>query len=84
MKCHQIEKPSSLLNLGMQSSAKNVLWHLYPTIAAADFYKQSHKFGFSFLRMGFGMALILDGNSEIGAHVKSSLCYLICLRHMII
>ena len=28
------------------------------------------------------MVLIL-GNSEIGAHVKSSLCYLICLRHLI-
>ena len=29
------------------------------------------------------MALILDGNSGIGAHVKNNLCYLICLRHMI-
>ena len=28
-------------------------------------------------------ALILDGNSEIGAHVRSNLCYLICLRHLI-
>ena len=25
----------------------------------------------------------LDGNSEIGAHVKNNLCYLICLRHLI-
>ena len=25
--------------------------------------------------------LILDGNSEIGAHVRSNLWYLICLRH---
>ena len=30
------------------------------------------------------MALILDGNSEIGSHVRSNLCYLICLRHLII
>ena len=27
------------------------------------------------------MVLILDDNSEIGAHIKSNLCYLICLRH---
>ena len=30
------------------------------------------------------MVLILDGNSEIGAHVRSNLCYLIFLRHLII
>ena len=29
------------------------------------------------------MVLILDGNSEIGAHVRSNLCYFICLRHLI-
>ena len=29
------------------------------------------------------MVLILDGNSEIGAHVGSNICYLICLRHLI-
>jgi len=29
------------------------------------------------------MVLILDGNSEIGAHVRSKPCYLICLRHLI-
>ena len=29
------------------------------------------------------MVLILDGDSEIGAHVSSNLCYLICLGHMI-
>ena len=29
------------------------------------------------------MVLILDGNPEIGAHVRSNLCYLICLRHLI-
>ena len=29
------------------------------------------------------MLLISDGNSEIGAHVRSDLCYLICLRHLI-
>ena len=27
------------------------------------------------------MVLVLDGNSEIGAHVRSYLCYLICIRH---
>ena len=32
----------------------------------------------------FIMVLTLDGNSEIGAHVRSNLCYLICLRHLII
>ena len=25
----------------------------------------------------------LDGNSEIGAHVRSNLCYLTCFRHLI-
>ena len=29
------------------------------------------------------MVFILDGNSYIGAHVRSNLCYLICLRHLI-
>ena len=29
------------------------------------------------------MVLILDGNSEKGAYVRSNLCYLICLRHFI-
>ena len=29
------------------------------------------------------MVLILDGKSEIGAHVRSILCYLICFRHLI-
>ena len=29
------------------------------------------------------MVLNLDGNSEIGAHVRSNVCYLICLRHVI-
>ena len=30
-----------------------------------------------------GMVLILDGNSEICAHVRSNLCYLIFSRHLI-
>ena len=29
------------------------------------------------------MVLILDGNSDIGAHVKSNLWYLIGLKHLI-
>ena len=29
------------------------------------------------------MVSILDGNSRIGAHVRSNLCYLICLRYLI-
>ena len=29
-----------------------------------------------------GILLILDGISEIVVHVKSNLCYLICLRHL--
>ena len=29
------------------------------------------------------MVLILDGNSEIGAQVKSNFCYLIFLRHLV-
>ena len=28
------------------------------------------------------MVHILGGKSEIGAHVKSNLCYLVCLRHL--
>ena len=30
----------------------------------------------------FATLLILDGISEIGAYVRSNLCYLICLRHL--
>ena len=33
---------------------------------------------------GLSMVSKLDGNSEIGAHVRSNLCYTICLRHLII
>ena len=29
------------------------------------------------------MVLILDGNSEVVAHIKNNLCHLICLRHLI-
>ena len=29
------------------------------------------------------MVLILDVNSEIGAHARRNLCYLICLRHLL-
>ena len=29
------------------------------------------------------VVLILDGNSENGAHVRNNLCYLICLRYLI-
>ena len=29
------------------------------------------------------MVLILDGNSEMGVHVRINICYLICLRHLI-
>ena len=29
------------------------------------------------------LVLILDGNSEMGAHVRISLCYLTCERHLI-
>ena len=31
----------------------------------------------------FFMVLILDGNSEIGAHIRRNICYLICLMHLI-
>ena len=33
---------------------------------------------------GFDMVLILYCTQEIGAHVRNNLCYLICLRHMIL
>ena len=26
---------------------------------------------------------VLDGNSKMGTHVRSNLCYLICLQHLI-
>ena len=29
------------------------------------------------------MVLILDGDSEIDTHVRSNICYFICLRHLI-
>ena len=29
------------------------------------------------------MVLIIDGNSEIGTHVRNNLCYLNCLRHLL-
>ena len=32
---------------------------------------------------GLIMVLIMDGNSEIGAHVRSNLCYLIFLRQLV-
>ena len=32
---------------------------------------------------GLFMVLVLDGNPEIGAHVRSILCYLICLSNLI-
>ena len=31
----------------------------------------------------FGLTMVLDGNSDIGAHVYSNLFYLICFRHLI-
>ena len=31
---------------------------------------------------GVTMVLILDGNSDIGVHVRSNLCYLTCLRQL--
>ena len=34
------------------------------------------------ITVGF-MALLLDGISEIGAHVRSNICYSIYLRHML-
>ena len=34
-------------------------------------------------RIAQPMAIIIDGNSEIGAHARSNLCYLNCLRHLI-
>ena len=35
------------------------------------------------LNLFFTMVLILDGNLEIGAHVRSNLCYLNFLRHLL-
>ena len=29
------------------------------------------------------IVLLLDGNRDIGAHLRSNLCYFICLRHFI-
>ena len=29
------------------------------------------------------MVLILDGNSERGAHIRSNICFFICLKHLI-
>ena len=37
---------------------------------------------FSDCRWDKGLVLILDGYSEIGAHVRSNRCYLICLSHL--
>ena len=31
----------------------------------------------------YNMVLIVDGNSDIGAYVRSNLFYSICLRHLI-
>ena len=33
--------------------------------------------------MSSAMVVILDSNSKLGAHARSNLCYLICLRHLI-
>ena len=35
----------------------------------------------SLLRI-LGMVLVIDRNSDISAHVRSIICYLICLRHL--
>ena len=43
--------------------------------------KQNFSKGIKHLE-GATMALILDDNSEIGAHVARHLGYLICLRHL--
>ena len=44
---------------------------LYPKIRTMKFVEN------------FVMVLILNFNSVIGAHVRSTICYLICLRHLI-
>ena len=36
-----------------------------------------------YLNLHPSLVLILDGSSEIGTHVISDLCYLICLWHLI-
>ena len=39
--------------------------------------------GLFIILFGCFIVLILDGNSDIGAHVRPHLCYLICLRRWI-
>ena len=59
-------------------------WTGYPVIAqsgsgSAHFHRiKSYKIG-----LDIRYLLILDGNSELGARVRSNLCYLICFRHLL-
>ena len=45
-------------------------------------YNKDHR-GALLLKIFVSMVLVLDGNTEIGTHVKRNLEYLICLRHLI-
>ena len=47
--------------------------------------ENGHNGSYILKRIEYGgfMVRILDGNSEIGAHVRSNLCFLICLRRFI-
>ena len=39
--------------------------------------------GFPFQKWHHIIVRILDGNSETGAHARSNICYLICLKYLI-
>ena len=51
--------------------------------AVCIFYKYELIFHHKLLQCNAPMVRILDGDSEIGAQVRSNIFYLICLRHLI-
>ena len=62
------------------SCASNNLVHLYTVIIPWNFEKTSWTYGSYNLWV---CAMVLDGNSELGVHVRSNLYYLIFLRLLI-
>ena len=59
-------------------AAKVNQFHSWPPAMHNFLIPKDKGFNFHFVYI---MVLLLNGNSEIGRHVSSNLCYVICLRH---
>ena len=70
--------------MGGRGVAESVILTPSPPSSGREKCYPDKKFDFDRLTMTSAtMVLILDGNSEIGAHVWSNFCYFICVRHSI-